>query len=146
MGPNLYIFIHDAEQAEQVLKGRITLSKPTVYQAISDALGADGLFSSNGKLFHLKATEQNKGEEREREQKKKHERSKFVSSFERCVSIACYFTGLICSVFFCNFSFCENSFCSVDSCFIFIFRFPFSLCDADVGFFSFFFLVMSKTF
>lgn len=51
MGPNLYIFIHDAECAEQVLKGRKTLSKPTVYQAISDALGADGLFSSNGNCY-----------------------------------------------------------------------------------------------
>lgn len=48
MGPNLYVFIHDAESAEQVLKGRTTLSKPKVYEAIADALGADGLFSSNG--------------------------------------------------------------------------------------------------
>lgn len=48
MGPNLYIFISDAECAEQVLKGRTTLSKPKVYESISDALGGDGLFSSNG--------------------------------------------------------------------------------------------------
>lgn len=48
MGPNLYIFIHDAECAEQVLKGRSTLMKPKVYEAIKDALGSDGLFSSNG--------------------------------------------------------------------------------------------------
>lgn len=48
MGPNLYIFVHDAETAEQVLKGRTTLSKPSVYEAITDVLGGDGLFSSNG--------------------------------------------------------------------------------------------------
>lgn len=48
MGPNLYVFIHDADHAEQILKGRMTISKPKVYEAISDVLGADGLFSSNG--------------------------------------------------------------------------------------------------
>lgn len=48
MGPNLYIYIHDPEQAEQVLKGRTTLNKPKVYEAISDALGGDGLFTANG--------------------------------------------------------------------------------------------------
>lgn len=53
MGPNLYIFVHDAESAEQVLKGRTTLSKPKVYEAIRDALGGDGLFSSNGNVFSL---------------------------------------------------------------------------------------------
>lgn len=51
MGPNLYIFVHDAEGAEQVLKGRTTISKPKVYEAIQDALGADGLFSSNGNFW-----------------------------------------------------------------------------------------------
>lgn len=51
MGPNLYIFVHDAECAEQVLKGRTTLSKPTVYEAITDVLGGDGLFSSNGNFL-----------------------------------------------------------------------------------------------
>lgn len=48
MGPNLYIFVHDAKCAEQVLKGRTTMKKPKVYEAISDAIGGDGLFSSNG--------------------------------------------------------------------------------------------------
>lgn len=48
MGPNLYIFVHDAKGAEQVLKGRLTLDKPKVYEAIRDALGSDGLFSSSG--------------------------------------------------------------------------------------------------
>lgn len=51
MGPNLYIFIHDAECAEQVLKGKATLSKPKVYEAIGDVLGGDGLFSSNGNVY-----------------------------------------------------------------------------------------------
>lgn len=53
MGPNLYIFVHDAQYAEQVLKGRLTTEKPKVYEAIRDALGGDGLFSSNGELFSL---------------------------------------------------------------------------------------------
>lgn len=51
MGPNLYIFVHDSECAEQVLKGRTTLNKPKVYEAISDVLGGAGLFSSNGNIF-----------------------------------------------------------------------------------------------
>lgn len=51
MGPNLYIFIHDAKCAEQVLKGRLTIEKPKVYEAIKDALGGNGLFSSNGKYI-----------------------------------------------------------------------------------------------
>lgn len=51
MGPNLYIFVHDAEGVEQVLKGRLTLHKPSVYEAITGALGGDGLFSSNGDFF-----------------------------------------------------------------------------------------------
>lgn len=56
MGPNLYIFIHDAKCAEQVLKGRATSEKPKVYEAIRDTLGGNGLFSSNGKkkFFHKK--------------------------------------------------------------------------------------------
>ncbi|XP_031641181.1 probable cytochrome P450 313a4 [Contarinia nasturtii] len=53
MGPNLYIFVHDAESAEQVLKGRSTLNKPKVYEAIHDALGGDGLFSSNGEVWKM---------------------------------------------------------------------------------------------
>lgn len=48
MGPNLYVFIHDADSAEQILKGRQTLNKPKVYEAISDVLGGDGLFSIKG--------------------------------------------------------------------------------------------------
>lgn len=50
MGPNLYVFIHDAENAEQVLKGRTTLNKANVYEAISDVLGGDGLFTSSGNV------------------------------------------------------------------------------------------------
>lgn len=53
MGPNLYIFIHDAKCAEQVLKGRLTLDKPQVYESIKDALGGNGLFSSNGEHWKL---------------------------------------------------------------------------------------------
>lgn len=53
MGPNLYVFVHDAECAEQVLKGRTTLNKPAVHEAISDVLGGDGLFSSNGNIKKL---------------------------------------------------------------------------------------------
>lgn len=53
MGPNLYIFIHDAENAEQVLKGRTTMHKPNVYDAISDVLGGNGLFTANGNTFFL---------------------------------------------------------------------------------------------
>lgn len=53
MGPNLYIFVHDAKGAEQVLKGRLTLDKPKVYEAIKDALGSNGLFSSNGEDWKL---------------------------------------------------------------------------------------------
>lgn len=49
MGPNLYFFVTDAKTAEVVLKGKQTLDKPQVYEAIKDALGANGLFSSNGK-------------------------------------------------------------------------------------------------
>lgn len=56
MGPNLYIFIHDAQCAEQVLKGRSTIAKPQVYEAIRDALGGDGLFSSNGMLVIIFAS------------------------------------------------------------------------------------------
>lgn len=52
MGPNLYIFVHDAKCAEQVLKGRLTIEKPKVYEAIKDALGGNGLFSSNGKYIN----------------------------------------------------------------------------------------------
>lgn len=53
MGPNLYIFVTDAKCAEQVLKGRSTVEKPQVYEAIRDALGGDGLFSSNGERFSM---------------------------------------------------------------------------------------------
>lgn len=52
MGPNLYIYVHDAENTEQVLKGKTTIGKAKVYEAIADVLGGDGLFTSNGnKVF-----------------------------------------------------------------------------------------------
>lgn len=51
MGPNLYVFIHDADSAEQVLKSRQTLNKPRVYEAIADCLGGDGLFSIKGSIL-----------------------------------------------------------------------------------------------
>lgn len=50
MGPNLYIFVHDAECTEQVLKERTTLLKPKVYESIADVLGGDGLFTANGNI------------------------------------------------------------------------------------------------
>lgn len=45
MGPELYLFVHDAKTAEAVLKARQCLNKPAVYNAVTDALGADGLFT-----------------------------------------------------------------------------------------------------
>lgn len=52
MGPDLYILVHDADCAEQVLKEKTALYKPKVYEAISDVLGGHGLFTSNGNIKH----------------------------------------------------------------------------------------------
>lgn len=49
MGPNLYVFIHDAVSVETVLRARNCLDKPSVYEVVRDALGADGLFTLKGK-------------------------------------------------------------------------------------------------
>lgn len=48
MGPNLYIFVHDADSVNKLLHSRTSLDKPDVYAAVRDALGSDGLFSSKG--------------------------------------------------------------------------------------------------
>lgn len=48
MGPELYIFVHDAKTAEIVLKSRCCVNKPNVYKVVSDGLGADGLFTLKG--------------------------------------------------------------------------------------------------
>lgn len=46
MGPNLYIFIHDAKSAETLLRSKVCLNKPPVYTAVREALGGDGLFTA----------------------------------------------------------------------------------------------------
>lgn len=48
MGPNLYIFIHDAKSAETLLRSKVCLNKPPDYHAVRDALGGDGLLTANG--------------------------------------------------------------------------------------------------
>lgn len=52
LGPQLYVVIHDAVNAEIVTKSRYCLDKPGVYDIVKDALGGDGLFSmQSGYLY-----------------------------------------------------------------------------------------------
>lgn len=46
MGPNLYIFLHDAKSIDTLLRSKISLDKAPVYRAVREALGGDGLFTS----------------------------------------------------------------------------------------------------
>lgn len=45
LGPQLYVIIHDAVNAEIVLKSRHCLDKPSVYDIVRDGIGGDGLFT-----------------------------------------------------------------------------------------------------
>lgn len=51
MGPNLYVFVTDSNAAETLLRSKDALDKPSVYQAVRDGLGGDGLFTANGELW-----------------------------------------------------------------------------------------------
>lgn len=51
MGQDLYIYLSDAKSAEALLRSKVALDKPKVYQTVRDGLGGDGLFTSNGELW-----------------------------------------------------------------------------------------------
>lgn len=52
VGPQMVVFIADAENAELVLKSKDCLNKPhRFYKAIRDALNVDGFFTLKGKLL-----------------------------------------------------------------------------------------------
>lgn len=48
LGPDLYVFVHDAKTAETVLRNRHCVNKSKVYNAVRDGLGGDGLFTLKG--------------------------------------------------------------------------------------------------
>lgn len=45
LGTDLYVFVHDAANAEIILKSRHCLDKPDVYRVLADGMGGDGLLT-----------------------------------------------------------------------------------------------------
>lgn len=46
LGPDLYLFVHDAPSIETLMRSRTCVNKPFLYQGIREALGGDGLFTA----------------------------------------------------------------------------------------------------
>lgn len=54
LGPELIVFISDAENIEIVLKSKDCLNKPdSFYKIIRDAMQCDGFFTLKGKKHHI---------------------------------------------------------------------------------------------
>lgn len=52
-GPQMVVFVADAENAEIVLKSKDCLNKPyDFYKILRDALSVDGFFTLKGNYFH----------------------------------------------------------------------------------------------
>lgn len=48
MGHKLYIFVHDVDSVNAVLRSKSCLEKPEEYAVVREVLGGDGLFTAKG--------------------------------------------------------------------------------------------------
>lgn len=53
MGPNLYIFVNEPDAVNAVLRSKVCLEKPDIYDAVRHVLGGNGLFTAKGEHWRV---------------------------------------------------------------------------------------------